>query len=400
VLYNCRRRSTQGWSILNILLDFMGGALSLGQQLLTCWWAGNWAPVTANPVKMGLALTSMGMDLVFMVQHYVLYAEKRRPGPCPLSLRRVRSLLRALARAPERLPPDVAEDLLLVLADHGFDVDVPRVLKYYADHPAELPEPALEHLLACYWRVGGAVGIARGSCSSGNLAALGGGNGGGGALGPGSGGGSGAFGGGGRGGGGAGPALGGGWPPQGGGGGGLAGPGPWLAPSPCGSPRWSSPTCAGEGAREPLLALDFFRQPPSRLRSSSAGGFAPGDSAPCSRAGSSLGGSPRAGGGGGGGGGAAALARATWIAAEAGAAGCEPAGAAAAGASAWGGGAGAGEEAELFPGVTTTAAAAAAASGRSSTASGRSAAAGPGRRSPAPAGARRPSLYDDDGDDG
>jgi hypothetical protein len=74
-VFNCRRRSTQGWSILNILLDFTGGALSLGQQLLSCWWAGNWAPVTANPVKMGLALTSMGMDLVFMVQHYVLYAE-------------------------------------------------------------------------------------------------------------------------------------------------------------------------------------------------------------------------------------------------------------------------------------------------------------------------------------
>lgn len=34
---------------MNILLDFMGGALSLGQQLLTCWWAGNFTPVTANP---------------------------------------------------------------------------------------------------------------------------------------------------------------------------------------------------------------------------------------------------------------------------------------------------------------------------------------------------------------
>jgi hypothetical protein len=44
-----------------------------------------------------------------------------------LSLRRVRSLLRALSRAPERLPPEIAEDLLLSLSDHGFDVDVPRV---------------------------------------------------------------------------------------------------------------------------------------------------------------------------------------------------------------------------------------------------------------------------------
>ncbi|GBF98273.1 cystinosin-like [Raphidocelis subcapitata] len=73
---NFRRRSTAGWSILNILLDFTGGALSLGQQLLTAWWAGNWAPVTANPVKLGLALTSMGMDVLFMVQHYTLYPEE------------------------------------------------------------------------------------------------------------------------------------------------------------------------------------------------------------------------------------------------------------------------------------------------------------------------------------
>ena len=86
VMYNCRRRSTQGWSILNILLDFMGGALSMGQQLLTCWWAGNWAPVTANPVKLGLALTSMLMDLVFMLQHYVLYAGAARRLCEPLCL--------------------------------------------------------------------------------------------------------------------------------------------------------------------------------------------------------------------------------------------------------------------------------------------------------------------------
>lgn len=84
-------------------------------------------PVTANPVKLGLAVTSILMDFIFVIQHYVLYAEKRRPGPCPLSLRRVRALLRALSRAPERLPPEIAEDLLLCLSDHGFDVDVPKV---------------------------------------------------------------------------------------------------------------------------------------------------------------------------------------------------------------------------------------------------------------------------------
>jgi hypothetical protein len=364
-LYNCRRRSTQGWSILNILLDFMGGALSLGQQLLTCWWAGNWTPVTANPVKMGLAITSMGMDLVFMLQHYVLYAEKRRPGPCPLSLRRVRSLLRALSRAPERLPPEVAEDLLLVLADHGFDVDVPRVLLYYADHAGELPEPALNHLLACYWRVGGAVGIARGSCSSGNLAAYaaaGGGSGGGGGGGSGSGGGSGGA---------AAAAL---------------GPGPWLQPDACGSPTWSSPSWVARGAepgREPLLASEFFRQP-SRLRAGSAG-----YSGPCSPEGGSPGGSPPGGGGGGGAGAVgAALARAAWVAAESGAAGFELQ----RGAAGWGSSDGGGDtDAAGGPlrGTPRTAAVAAA---------GASAATSLGLRRPSLGSGRRPSLYDDSSD--
>jgi hypothetical protein len=48
---NARRRSTQGWSILNILLDFLGGTLSLGQQLLTCWWTGNWWAAGASGAR-------------------------------------------------------------------------------------------------------------------------------------------------------------------------------------------------------------------------------------------------------------------------------------------------------------------------------------------------------------
>jgi len=81
VLFNCQRRSTKGWSILNILLDWMGGVLSLLQQLVTCWQAGNWGAVTANPVKLGLAVISILMDSVFMVQHYVLFPESEAPPP-------------------------------------------------------------------------------------------------------------------------------------------------------------------------------------------------------------------------------------------------------------------------------------------------------------------------------
>ena len=42
VLLNCRRRSTAGWTIHNVLLDFTGGALSLGQLVMDCSVSGDW----------------------------------------------------------------------------------------------------------------------------------------------------------------------------------------------------------------------------------------------------------------------------------------------------------------------------------------------------------------------
>lgn len=48
----------------------------MGQQIITCWRSGSWAGVTSNPVKLGLALISMAMDVIFMVQHYILYPEE------------------------------------------------------------------------------------------------------------------------------------------------------------------------------------------------------------------------------------------------------------------------------------------------------------------------------------
>lgn len=42
VVLNCRRRSTEGWTIHNVLLDFTGGALSLGQLLMDCAVSGDW----------------------------------------------------------------------------------------------------------------------------------------------------------------------------------------------------------------------------------------------------------------------------------------------------------------------------------------------------------------------
>ncbi|KAK3373928.1 PQ loop repeat-domain-containing protein [Lasiosphaeria ovina] len=73
VLVNYRNRSTKGWSISQILLDFVGGVLSLAQLAIDSYLQGDWSGVTGNPVKFALGNVSMFYDLIFMTQHYVLY---------------------------------------------------------------------------------------------------------------------------------------------------------------------------------------------------------------------------------------------------------------------------------------------------------------------------------------
>ncbi|KAI5480743.1 hypothetical protein MNV49_007149 [Pseudohyphozyma bogoriensis] len=72
---NWQRKSTIGWSIENILLDLTGGTLSLAQLVLDSWRANDWAAITGNPGKLGLSLLSIAFDIVFVVQHYVLYRD-------------------------------------------------------------------------------------------------------------------------------------------------------------------------------------------------------------------------------------------------------------------------------------------------------------------------------------
>jgi len=70
---NWQRRSTVGWSIHNVLLDFTGGLLSVAQLMLDCLVTGDWSGAIGDPVKFGLGFASMVFDVVFMVQHYALY---------------------------------------------------------------------------------------------------------------------------------------------------------------------------------------------------------------------------------------------------------------------------------------------------------------------------------------
>jgi LCT (Lysosomal Cystine Transporter) family transporter len=70
---NYRRKSTEGWSIGNILLDFTGGLLSLIQMFLLARNYDDWSSIFGSPTKLGLALFSILFDILFIAQHYVCY---------------------------------------------------------------------------------------------------------------------------------------------------------------------------------------------------------------------------------------------------------------------------------------------------------------------------------------
>eukprot|EP00656_Telonema_subtile_P038746 TRINITY_DN4393_c0_g1_i1.p1 TRINITY_DN4393_c0_g1~~TRINITY_DN4393_c0_g1_i1.p1 ORF type:complete len:235 (-),score=50.67 TRINITY_DN4393_c0_g1_i1:113-817(-) len=73
VYLNFARKSTHGWTIHNVLLDFIGGFLSVTQMLMDAGVKQDWSSITGDPVKLGLGVFTMIFDLVFIVQHYILY---------------------------------------------------------------------------------------------------------------------------------------------------------------------------------------------------------------------------------------------------------------------------------------------------------------------------------------
>jgi cystinosin len=73
MVMNYRRKSTEGWSIGNILLDLIGGILSLLQMCLLAINYSDWSSIFGSLSKFGLGVLSIGFDLIFIVQHYILY---------------------------------------------------------------------------------------------------------------------------------------------------------------------------------------------------------------------------------------------------------------------------------------------------------------------------------------
>lgn len=84
VYWNYKRKSTVGWSIFNILLDLTGGTFSVAQNMLNVLQKGKgiliiqadkifigWTQL--NPAKFFLGNVSILFDIIFIIQHYILY---------------------------------------------------------------------------------------------------------------------------------------------------------------------------------------------------------------------------------------------------------------------------------------------------------------------------------------
>ena len=100
VILNFRRKSTTGWSIWNILLDFTGGCLSDLQLVLDCADMNDFSGITGNPAKFGLGFVSIIFDIIFMIQHYCLYSDVSSPDD---------RIIRSEQEEP-LLPPVVPQD--------------------------------------------------------------------------------------------------------------------------------------------------------------------------------------------------------------------------------------------------------------------------------------------------
>lgn len=80
VMLNFHNKSTDGWSIGQILFDLSGGILSLSQLLIDASLQKDWSGILGNPTKLGLAVVSMSFDLIFITQHYLLYRDPAGPS--------------------------------------------------------------------------------------------------------------------------------------------------------------------------------------------------------------------------------------------------------------------------------------------------------------------------------
>ncbi|KAM3761276.1 hypothetical protein ACB098_01G255700 [Castanea mollissima] len=77
VFMNFVRKSTDGFSIGNILLDFSGGVANYGQMAVQSIDQDSWVNFYGNIGKTLLSLVSIFFDIIFIFQHYVIYPHNK-----------------------------------------------------------------------------------------------------------------------------------------------------------------------------------------------------------------------------------------------------------------------------------------------------------------------------------
>lgn len=80
VVLNCKRKSTYGWSIINVWFDLSGSILSFLQDLINLLNGVKIIDnnnVSLNYVKYAISIIGTVYSLIFIVQHYIMYKNNR-----------------------------------------------------------------------------------------------------------------------------------------------------------------------------------------------------------------------------------------------------------------------------------------------------------------------------------
>ena len=79
---NFKTKSTAGFSIEGVWLDFSGGVLSILQMVILAYNFNDWLSILGDFVKFWLGAISISFDVIFLLQHYILYRSKEKGFSC------------------------------------------------------------------------------------------------------------------------------------------------------------------------------------------------------------------------------------------------------------------------------------------------------------------------------
>ncbi|KAI5443364.1 cystinosin homolog isoform X1 [Lathyrus oleraceus] len=77
---NFKLKSTDGFCIGNVLIDFIGGISNFAQMVTQSVDQNSWVNFSGNLGKVLLSLVSLSFDIIFMCQRYVLYPSNKTPS--------------------------------------------------------------------------------------------------------------------------------------------------------------------------------------------------------------------------------------------------------------------------------------------------------------------------------